>query len=243
MANRPWLDEVQRRLVEGDLPAAYIRRFMDELADHIEDITEDTMSTEMSALSRMGEPDHVAGAAVVAYSQRTFFGRHPLAKFLVFGFSPVVAMLLAFVAACLGMAAVGAICDQCGIRLADKSHLGSVDPTILSWGFALITTMLPAALLTFLYCRFARRFEIGKRWILASCCVLAFVAMLPFQSFVLSEVPGKNLWTIGLGFPPGLLQCVQLLVPLVAGLWFTRRLGRQSAQEGSSRVSSSRLAA
>lgn len=227
MPNQPWLEEVQERLVKSDLPPAYIRRFMEELADHFEDITEETMSKEASVLSRLGEPDQIADAAVVAYKQRTFFGRHPSAKFWVFGVSPMAAMLLVFVIACLGVMAIGEICEKCGIRLADKSNLGGLDPVALGWGFSLFTTILPAALLTILYCGFAKRFNISKRWMLASCGVLAFIAMLPFQSITLSDMPGKSLWTIGLGLPPGLLQCVQLLVPLAVGLWFLRGGGKR----------------
>ena len=231
MANLPWLEEVKQRLVESDLPPAYIRRFMDELADHFEDITEDTMSKETNVLSRLGEPNQVADAAVIAYKQRTFFGRHPLAKFCVFGISPMAAMCVVFVVACLGVMAVGNICEKCGVRLADKSHLGGIDPAVLGWGFAIVTTILPASLLTFLYCGFARRFEINKKWMFTSCCVLALFAMLPFQSIVLSDIPGKSLWTIGLGFPPGLLQYVQLLVPLAIGLWSLRRSNRRVPRE------------
>lgn len=227
MPNQPWLEEVQKRLAESDLPPMYIRRFMDELADHFDDITEETMSKEASILSRLGEPGHIADAAIVAYKRRTFFGRHPLAKFWVFGVSPMAAMLLVFVLACLGVVAIGEICEKCSVRLADKNNLGGVDPAALSWGISLFTTILPAALLTILYCGLARRFDISKKWIFASCGVLALVAMLPFQSVTLSDMPGKSLWGIGFRLPPSLLQCVQLLVPLVVGLWFVRSSGKR----------------
>lgn len=231
MPNRPWLEEVQKRLAESDLPPAYIRRFMEELVDHFEDITEETMRKEASVSSRLGEPGQIADAAVVAYKQRTFFGRHPSAKLWVFGVSPMAAMLSVFVLACLGVAAIGEICEKCGVRLADKSHLGGVDPVTLGWGGSLFTTILPAALLTILYCGFAKRFDISKRWMLASCGVLALVAMLPFQSVALSDMPGKSLWTIGLVLPPSLPQCVQLLVPLAVGLWFVRSSGKRLSPE------------
>ncbi|MCE5268925.1 MAG: hypothetical protein LLG00_13690, partial [Planctomycetaceae bacterium] len=95
------------------------------------------------------------------------------------------------------------------------------------WIFAVATTIVPASLLAFAYCRIAVRFSIGRPWILASCGVLAFVAMLPFQSITVSDLPGKSLWTIGLGLPPSLTQCVQLLIPLAVGLWFIRSSGKR----------------
>ena len=262
MANQPWLEQVERQLTGSKLPPAYIRRFMDELADHFEDITEDTMSNETSVLlrlneleqdatvlsrlgeleqeatvlSRLGEPEQVADAAVVTYQRRTFFGRHPAAKLLVFGISPAAAMLLVFILACFGVIAFGTICEKCGVRLADQDYLGRLDPAALSWGFSLVTTILPAALLTIVYCGCARRFSLSKKWMLASCGVLAFVAMLPIQSILLSDAPGKSMWTIGLELPPNLLQCVQLVVPIAVGLWFVLRPSEQRPQEDQLRM-------
>lgn len=231
MANRLWLEQLERRLAEGKLPAGYIRRFVDELADHFEDLTEDAMRKEADVAIRLGQPDQVAEAAVAAYRRRTFFGRHPSAAFWIFGISPVIAMLSTFVAACLGVAAVSIACQKYGVRLADKSHLGGFDPAVLSWALALFTTVLPAVLLTWLYCGLARRCRIDRKWMLASCGVLAVIAMLPLQSIALSELPGRSLWTIGLGFPPGLLQSVQLIVPLAVGLWLARPSRQRVPQE------------
>jgi hypothetical protein len=233
MAKQPWLEAVERRLLAGKLPPEYIRRFMDELADHFDDITEETMSKEANVLFRLGEADQVADAAVVAYNQQSFFSRHPSAKFWFFGVSPLAAMISTFVLACLGIAAIGEIINRCGIQLSGKNWLGGVDPAAVEWGLTTITTILPAALLTFVYCKFARRFGINKKWMLVSCCVLAFVAMLPIQGVIFSDLPGKSLWKIGLGLclPPSLMQCIQLLVPLLLGWWFMRHGGKQVSHE------------
>ncbi|MEN6407246.1 MAG: hypothetical protein ABFC77_12340 [Thermoguttaceae bacterium] len=231
MAKRPWLEAIGRRLLAGGLPPAYIRRLTNELADHFDDLTEDVMSKDAEVVSRLGEADQVADAAIAAYERRTFFGRHPSAKFLVFGVSPMVAMFLVFVSACLGIVAVGAIFERCGVCLSGKGCLGGVDPAFLGWGFSVITTIVPAALLTFFYCRIAGQSAIGKKWMSASCIMVAFVAMLPFHRILLSEVPGKSIWTIGLGVPPSLLQCVQLSIPLAVGLWFVCRGGKRSLPE------------
>ena len=75
MANQAWLDEVRERLAKHTLPPAYIRRFMDELSDHFQDITEENMGTEANVLSRLGEPEHVAESAATAYRRRSFLGR------------------------------------------------------------------------------------------------------------------------------------------------------------------------
>ena len=71
MANQPWLDEVRERLAWHALPPAYIRRFMEELFDHFQDITEETMSVENDVLSRLGEPNQVAEAAICEFQGAT----------------------------------------------------------------------------------------------------------------------------------------------------------------------------
>jgi uncharacterized membrane protein YhaH (DUF805 family) len=234
MANQPWLEDVERRLTESRLPEAYIRRFMDELADHFQDVMEDTMkkNSNLDALiARLGEADQVAETAIVAYERRTFLGRHPSAKFWIFAVSPVVTMVAAFVLACSGVMAFGELCGQCGVPLNDQSHLGGVDPRVVCWGIGLVTIILPAALLAMAYGWCVRKWSVGRKWMLASCGVLAFIAMLPYQSISLSEVQGESLWSIGLAFPPSLQQGIQMLVPLVVGLWFACRPNRASSQD------------
>jgi hypothetical protein len=201
------------------------------------------MSKGVHELSRSNADGQVADAAIAAVRQWSVFRRHPAVKFWVFGVSPAVAMALVFVVACLGIGAAGAICTRCGIPLADKGHLGGMNPTALAWGLSIVTTILPATVLTFLYCGLARRLELGRSWILASCCAVALMAMFPVQSLVVSDLPGKSLWTVGLGVPPGILQCVQLLVPLAIGLFVSGSHGRRLVQEGRERASASRLAA
>ena len=56
----------------------------------------------------------------------SFFGRHPTAAFWIFAVSPAAAMVLAFVSACLGILAVGALCQKAGFNVADKNHLAAV---------------------------------------------------------------------------------------------------------------------
>jgi len=96
MANQPWLDDLHERLAQHALPQTYIRRFMEEVSDHFQDITEENMSTEANVYSRLGEPAQVAKAAVTSYRRRSFIGRHPMAAFLVFAVSPVVSLIILF---------------------------------------------------------------------------------------------------------------------------------------------------
>ena len=243
MPNRPWLEEelekelseVSRRLARSNLPRAYIRRFMDELTDHYHDFMEDNMSANLDAedvVSRLGRADELAEAAVVSYKRQTFFGRHPAAKFWVFAVSPVVAMFATFVLVCLGVIVFGELCERFGVRLADRAYLGGANPATVNWTLSVLTIVIPAALLTVAYYFLARRLGISRRWMATSCGVLAFLAMLPIQNVLFSDIPGKSAWQIGFSFPPSLPQFVQLIVPLTVGIWLAWGYKKRAGEEG-----------
>ena len=161
MGDQPWLDRVRERLARQALPSAYIRKFMEELSDHLEDLKEESMETD--AYSRLGEPEQVAEAAVVAYRRRSFLGRHPVAAFLVFAVSPVITlyfMLFVFLIV-LSMFRVQLTVDF------NEGHW------ILSLIIVVCSTFVGA-----LYGELALWLGIGKKWTLASCAVLGVIAML-----------------------------------------------------------------
>ena len=85
MANLSWLDDVRQRLArQRVLPPSYVQRFVEELSDHLDDLKEESM--EVDAISRLGEPEQVADAAVAAYRRRSSPGRHPTVTFWFLGF-------------------------------------------------------------------------------------------------------------------------------------------------------------
>jgi hypothetical protein len=232
MASSPWLDKVQKRLAGQALPAAYIRRFMDELSDHLQDLTEENMSTEANASSRLGEPQEVARAAVAAYRRRSFLGRHPAAAFLVFAVSPVVLLFVGIVAVLwvVGMA-TGCLCPA--FLDGAPKWLGWALPDALR----ISTLIIPSILAGVLYCRLARRLGLGMKWGLVSCVMLAALAATFQYGVRLSDVPGKSSLYLGLCIPQraadvdrflmhvffGTWQTVQLAVPLAVGCWFLWR--------------------
>jgi hypothetical protein len=228
MANRPWLEEVRTRLVENGLPPAYIRRFMEELADHFQDITEEIMSTETNVASRLGDPSQLAAAAIDGYRRHGFIGRHWWAAFFVFAVSPIVSLAMCFFLVCCGIVAFFGICEHLNVDTAIKNQLAGVEPAVLCWGMSALTVILPAVLLTILYGWFAKRSGIGRKWMLASCGALALLAMLPTQGVVFSDLPGNSRWMVGLSLPPtSILQSVQLMVPLIVGAWLMRTMKRR----------------
>jgi hypothetical protein len=63
--NEPsWLESVRESLAKKALPASYVRRILDELADHVEDLQEDAMGGELDIPGRLGKPEDVAAVAL-----------------------------------------------------------------------------------------------------------------------------------------------------------------------------------
>ena len=124
MTNPPWCDQLRQRLLRYGLPPVYVKRLMEELSDHLQDVMEEDMSTEANVYSRLGEPEQVAKAAVTAYRRRSFIGRHPTASFLVFAISPVVSLIILFLtsAALLGLIAFGLGITNKLLRSSNKTY-------------------------------------------------------------------------------------------------------------------------
>ena len=232
MANQRWLDEVQKRLAKNALPPCYIRRFMDELSDHFQDLTEETMDTEANAWSRLGEPNEVARAAVTAYRRRSFLGRHPTAAFLVFAISPLVALVAAFSLAycglfllirypCLSLCEYLEIMNTAGKEMANARSAGGVAAGVLMYGMLVAGVVAPCCLVSFLYCKLARRLGIAKNWMLASSAVLAGAALVPGYYIGFTDLSGHVPWSYFL--MAHFQQLCQIVAPLGIVWWFMRR--------------------
>jgi hypothetical protein len=243
MANRPWLESVRRQLADNGLPPAYIRRFMEELADHYQDacenITEENMSTENDVVSRLGEPRELADAAIYAFRRRTFLGRHPAAAFLVFGVAPSASLLGLFVLAFACLYGGCSAWEWLGFDLKAIKRLDPAASIVLPYLLSLLMVIIPAALASLLYCKLIARCGISRRWIILSSVVLAIVAILPIWTVSLSDQPGQSVLRCGIGCPQDIAgtlvmyfssfqQWLQFLTPLCVGWWFLRRMHKDA---------------
>jgi hypothetical protein len=226
MDDQPWLNRVRQRLAKHDLAPNYVERVVEELANHLEDLKEQSTSTEADAYSRLGEPEQVAEAAVTAYKRRSFLGRHPAAAFLVFGVSPVALLVALFVVTLcfIGMIEIGV-----GITKEPPNDLGIVGSAVVNFVGSLLTVVVPSILATILYCQLAKRLGAGRKWILVSSVTLAVFASSPAYWRAGS---GDHSWRFSVpwcGFHGGgswvaLTQhLVNLIVPLAIAWWFLRR--------------------
>jgi hypothetical protein len=223
MASRLWFDELQERLAAHELPRAYVRRFVRELADHFEDLKEEQMGTEADALLRLGEPRQVADAAVDTYRRRSLVGRYSAVTFLVFAVSPILSLV---VFAAVGLLVMFAAARGLGFVDDSGTHLGTSAKAVLPYLVTALTILIPSAVLTALYFGLAKRSGIGRRWTIVSCVVLSVLAGLAMCDVQLSDLPGQSRLTFGLGVGFSLAHVghlCQALFPLAVGLWLLRR--------------------
>ena len=205
------------------------------------------MSTEASAPSRLGERDQVAETAAVAYRRRSFLGRHPAAAFVVFGLSPVVALVGLCALVCAVLAGFADFGKQFGFD-GENGLRGLIRferaASVLLYLLSLLTVVFPCILAAIFYGKLATRLGVSRKWSLLACIVLAIAAVTVRLSLKLSDLPGHSCLMLGLVIPrhigqlPGTIcwlfgtarQLVQFLVPLVIGWWFlhcARDPGRQ----------------
>jgi len=230
MDNLPWLDEVWRRLAAERLPPAYIQRLSEELADHLDDLKEESMSTEADAYSRMGEPEQVVESALVAYRRRSFLGTHPMAAFLVFAISPVMSLIVLVAAAVLGVGLLGTVYERLGYDLTEDAYrLGTIGSAMLNDMLSLLTIVIPSIVATAFYCHLGKRSNIGGKWVLVSSALLAVIAS---GACFWRAGAGSGEWCFGIcwsGFlATGQWNCllqhlVELIAPLAVAWWFLRR--------------------
>ena len=116
-----------------------------------------------AASSRLGEPDQVAEAAVTAYRRRSFLGGHPMAAFLVFAISPIVASWFLF---------------PWFIAVAFRLFSGNQAINLYDhhWAFSFVI-VVSSTFLSILYGELALWFGVGRKWLLTLCVVLGAVAM------------------------------------------------------------------
>jgi hypothetical protein len=228
MAVPAWFDDLRRQLAGRGLPPAYVERFVAELSDHLEDLMEEKMSMDSEMISRLGHPEQVAEAAAVAYRQRSYLGRHPMAAFLVFAVSPVVWEVVLFVVVLLTVKVSAAVAYQLGY-LSEQGRYVPPSTTALEitqYVFSFFFIVIPSLLVAVLYCRLGRRLGMARGWMWVSCIVVAMMTLLPWWYVRLgADAVGHPRVVGGLSSPVINYEMIQLAVPLLIGWWFLRRRG------------------
>jgi hypothetical protein len=247
MTNQPWLDSVRRQLAANNLPPTYIRRFMEELTDHCNDITEENMNSENNVVSRLGEPQQIADAAICTFRRRSFLGRHPSAALAFFGITPLAALLSLFALAFACLYGVCTACEHLGFKLNGIKQFEPAASAVLPYVLSLLMVIVPACLASLFYGKLIMRLGISRRWIVLSSLALAIVAIAPIWTITLSDQPGQSDLRCIVVIPQdtgnivhhylcSFRQLLQFAAPLLVGLWFLRRRRQEIHDEDELRL-------
>jgi hypothetical protein len=244
MHNPLSLDLLTNQLLRQGLPRQYVRRVVQELVDHQQDIRAEGSRMQTSAGSspptgeadRLGDPQALVDAIVSTYRARTFWGRHPWLTFVI---APIPLVILSFIGVILLTVLMERAGDCFGIGLWPEKKVISEWPVVSVWcllSFYYGLMFAPSVLASLSLCRLASRAGWDFRWILASCLIVGMFAGSMCYRCVLPATPGTGNIMIGwMGYPlpeigafhiSFMHQAVQGVVPVAIGLvaaWRSRR--------------------
>jgi hypothetical protein len=202
---QPRFDRLSERLLRAGIAPRLVRRYVDELRDHFDDLVREetakgTMRTvaEANALSRLGQDDDLAEVMLARPEQRSLTARFPWA---VFGLGPI-ALLIA------GLAA--AILIEAGVLnlVSTQTHAAGWKPSsaeLRRFVFAVevwntlavyVTPLGIAALLCFV----GVRQRMPSLWIIAGVVIACVLG--GFENLVFYDTGTKGEMSLGLGLLP-----------------------------------------
>jgi hypothetical protein len=200
---------------------------MRELSDHVMDGWENTMNKDVRVFAgpddHLGSPGQIADTAEKEFRSRRFAARFPL---LTFGFLPPLAFPFLVVALMIGPGwVIGELLELSGIEPFDST-------TDLGWAVGLAKAYtagaitVAAALIVWMTSRLARRAGVTTRWPIASALLVAIFAGLLWSDVTPKTKDKQGMLMVGLGYPLRswtVFQTMQLITPLVLGIWLTRQ--------------------
>jgi hypothetical protein len=227
MADSHWLDRFAAELQRQHLPARYSARLLEELADHLSELEQETTSMDAQVLleERIGRPEVIAAEARSEYTRRTFAGRHPV---LTFGVAPLFTVIGSLLAALfVAWGAVWLLAMTTPQLLEEK-----VPPTPFQWFMVYcvlwFVRLVPFGLSAWLFTRVGRRLH-RPNWGLLACTIVASLAFVFWMGIrtATSELQGQVFFGLAVQQLPHPEQFVQAALPLAIGLvsWWlmTRR--------------------
>jgi hypothetical protein len=173
MSKSNWLNEVAGALRRQGLPRSYIRRFTEELVDHVDDYYH-THSQEKIGMDaeictdRMGTPDEIARRAAHELRRRTYAGRHPFVTFVA---APLPTAVLLLVGLCIPFLLIlTAVPDDYAPGYFPA--WAAVVMQSVVWAMQFVPFVAGAVV----FCYLAKRAFCGARWPFIACALVALLA-------------------------------------------------------------------
>ncbi len=181
MPRTDFLERLQRRLVDLGCPMAHVRRLVQEVADHREDLKQAALSeglsessAEIHADALLGNPLDLAERLALSLRQSSWWGRHLIIGFCLVPLLAVpVLWALLVVLGCWLEFALGY-----GLN-SNRLHMAGDRPESFHHIFLAVhcTDYIAIALVTLLFCWLARRSALGFKWIATSCVICSLCAL------------------------------------------------------------------
>ena len=232
MAGRQWLDCLETELRRRSLPAGYRARLLEELADHLSELEQETTSMDAQALleERIGRPEAVAAEARSEFDRRTFAGRHPV---LTFGVVPVFVVVGTLIASLLVAWGISWLAYMTTPQLRQQT----LPPNALQLGVMHATVwfvrLTPFVLAAWAFAREGRRIDRPKS-VLLSTAIVAVLASLFWMTVrtPTDEVQGLVVFGLSIHQLPRAEQWLQAAPPLAIGVWTWWSMQRRERQVG-----------
>ncbi|MBS0266588.1 MAG: hypothetical protein JSS02_31950 [Planctomycetes bacterium] len=258
MLSRDWLKGVERELLSRSLPRQEVARLVAELADHLADAldgtlvpdvcpvegpvpslsvpsskTEDVMSMEANVIESLGSPTEIASVAVREFQRRKpLLSRSWVAAACAFVLLPLPALVVGWGLALALAVGIAAGLEKLGIPDPAAAHAVSTGLVVGTYVVLYVILLAPAAGVSVLFVRLAKKTARAGRWGLVACAIVALATACARLDASFSELPGKSTLTLGLQIGDALpwSSLGQFLIPLAIGvlaLW--RQQGRLSS--------------
>ena len=243
MGNPQWFDALRLELQHRRLPPRYVERLIQELTDHVNDLTEENLRMEAPPSLEMertiGTPAEVAEAAAAQYPKPHFCGSHPIMTFVVL---PIPLVLLTFA---LSIATLAGTWEGIEFVLERLFGIADSDDSLRQWlarapeaswmvGFGIV--IVPLTLAMIVLRKLAAVSGKSWRWLLVACLLVLVAAKAMYVETIFSEIPGRSRIMMGLmwhshPFRFRGAEFLQCLVTLAIGGYLIWRLARRQRRE------------
>jgi hypothetical protein len=228
MPRTDFIEQLQCRLVGLGCPIVQVRRLVQEVADHREDLKQAALlegssecTVETRAEAQLGNPLDLAERLVVALRDSSWWGRHSIIGFCLLPLMavPVLWGLLVFLGLWLGFAtSYGLDSNQLHIAADNSGRFHHIVVAVQC------TDYIAIALVTLLFCWLARRSALNLKWTVAACSICSLYAAFSQLSIVPHSLSLRVQWT-----PQWIRSAIPLLI--VATIHTIRRWTVRSYRE------------
>ena len=214
MPKTDYIEQLRRRLVDLGCPIARVRRLVQEVTDHREDLKQTALAEGLSGVAAeihadtlLGNPLDLAEGLAEALRRSSWWGRHSIIGFCVLPLLavPLLWSLILFVGLWL-VFAFGYALDE------TRLHVAADNPVVFHHMSMLVhgADCLALALVTLLFCWLARRSGLSFKWTAIACAICSIYALFTWINIVPHSL------SLGFSFPPhGSSPWIRLAMPLV----------------------------